>query len=206
MGKIKYKCSLCSKRFSRKWNAQRHNNDIHKDIALIKHSSNVKMDSNRQSKIYPYGLNISKFKTANSKFDSEPINFTPRSLSYPFKSFNNCYQNNSKNPNVLMNDDYDDEKETLLYNNLEKMIIPFEKLAKLFVMMPSLILGSGNIDTVLSNIIITALGKYDPAKFIQNYLSFYSRLYYRNKMILCVSRSLKLDFLPTVEYLKSLLT
>ena len=42
------------------------------------------------------------------------------------------------------------------------------------------------------------------AGFVQNHLSFYSGLYYRNKMILCVSRYLKIDILSTVEYLKRL--
>jgi len=83
------------------------------------------------------------------------------------------------------------------------MITPLEKLLTL---VPNLIQGSGNLDAVLSNIIITALGKHDPAKFVQNYLSFYSRLYYRNKMILYVSRYLNMPAIRTVEYLKSLLT
>jgi hypothetical protein len=176
---------------------------MHKDAASIKYFSNIKLGSNNQSKIYPYGLNISKFKTSNSKLNNNIIKSSTYSSPYPIKSFNNFYQNNSNNPIISINED---EKENLLYNKLKKMIIPFDKLEKLFVMEPSLIQGSGNIDTVLSNIIITALGKYDPAKFVQNHLSFYSGLYYRNKMILCVSRYLKIDILSTVEYLKSLLT
>jgi|tagenome__1003787_1003787.scaffolds.fasta_scaffold20988661_1 hypothetical protein len=204
MNKLKYKCSICSKKFSRKWNAQRHNNTMHKDVASIKYSSIGKLSSNNQSKIYPYGLNISKFKTSKSKLNNNKIKSSTYSSPYPIKSFNNFYQNNSNKYSIKSINE--DEKENLLYNKLEKMIIPFEKLEKLFVMEPSLIQGSGNIDTVLSNIIITALGQHDPAKFVHNHLSFYSGLYYRNKMILCVSRSLRIDILSTVEYLKSLLT
>ena len=116
MGKTKYRCSICSKKFSRRWNAQRHNDAIHKDAALIKHLPNVKPNYNCQFKIPPYGFNISKFKIANRKFDSEPINYftsSCSSLSYPFKSFNNYYQNNSKNSSVSMNED--EQKENLLY-------------------------------------------------------------------------------------------
>jgi hypothetical protein len=204
MNKIKYKCSICSKKFSRKWNAQRHNNNVHKDAASIKYFSNAKLGSNNQSKIYPYGLNISRFKTSNSKLDTNIIKSSAYSSSYPIKSFNNFYQNNSNKHSIISINE--DKKEHLLYNKLEKMIIPFEKLEKLLTLAPSLIQGSGNIDTVLSNIIIAALGKHDPAKFVQDRLSFYSGLYYRNKMILCVSRYLKIPVIPTVEYLKSLLT
>lgn len=36
MGKDEgYICSFCSKKFGRKWNAHRHNNDIHKGLTSI---------------------------------------------------------------------------------------------------------------------------------------------------------------------------
>jgi len=204
MNKLKYKCSICSKKFSRKWNAQRHNNIMHKDVASIKYFSNAKLGSNSQSKIYSYGLNISKIKTSNSKLNNNIIKSSTYYSPYPIKSFNNFYQNNANKSSIISINE--GERENLLYNKLEKMIIPFEKLEKLLTLTPSLIQDSGNIDSVLSNIIINALGKHDPAKFVQNYLSLYSGLYCRNKMILCVSRYLKMPVIPTVEYLKSLLS
>ena len=205
MNKLKYKCSICSKKFSRKWTAQRHNNIMHKDAALIKYFSNAKLGSNNQSKTYSHGLNISKFKTSNSKLNNNIIKSSTYSSLYPIKSFNNFYQNDTNKPSSIISIN-DDKKENILYNNLEKMIILFEKLEKLFTLAPSLIQGSGNLDAVLSKIVINALGKHDPAKFVQNYISFYSRLYYRNKMILYVSRYLNMPVIPTIEYLKNLIT
>jgi hypothetical protein len=175
MNKLIYKCSICSKKFPRKWNAQRHN-DIHNNAALIEYSSNVKTNLDNRSKIYPYNHDKYKVKTFSSKHDNKNTkDFSTFSYSYAFKSFNNYYQNNSNKTDKYTNET---EKEDLLYDKLEKMIIPFEKLEKLLVLAPHLIQGNGNVDTVLSNVIITALGKHDPAKFVQNRLSLYSRLYY----------------------------
>lgn len=201
MTKLKYVCSVCSKSFSRKWNAQRHNDTVHKDTALIRHSSNVRSFNNK-SKIYSHSLVKSKFKTVGSKFNSNPAD-SPASLSScQFKSFNNYYQNDSNK--FIMSVD-EEEKENILYAKLETMIIPFEKLEKLLVMAPYLVQSNGNIDSILSNIIIMALGRHDPVKIIQNYLSLYSRLYYRNKMILYVSHFLKIPVISTIEFMKSLL-
>jgi hypothetical protein len=105
---------------------------MHKDATLIKYFSNIKLGSNNQSKIYPYGLNISKFKTSNSKLDNNIIKSSTYSSPYPIKSFNNFYQNNSNKHSIISINE--DKKEHLLYNKLEKMIIPFEKLEQLLAL------------------------------------------------------------------------
>jgi len=72
---------------------------MHKDAASIKYFSNIKLGSNNQSKIYPHGLNISKFKTSNSKLNNNIIKSSTNSSPCPIKSFNNFYQNKT---NILL--------------------------------------------------------------------------------------------------------
>ena len=131
MTKLIYRCPLCLKKFTRKWNAQRHNNDIHKDMALIEYSSNVKMGLDNRSKVYSYNLDKYKVKTSGSKDNnSNTTNFSSFSYSYPYKSFNNYYQNKS----IKYFEPIDEnEKEDSFYNKLEKIAIPFENFEKLLV-------------------------------------------------------------------------
>ncbi len=56
------------------------------------------------------------------------------------------------------------------------MSVSFEKLEKLFVEAPYLIMPYKSIEGVLSNIIITALGKPDPVIYMQNKLALYTIL------------------------------
>ncbi len=94
---------------------------MHKDAALIKYFSNIKLGSNNQSKTYSHGLNISKFKTSNSKLNNNIIKSSTNSSPCPIKSFNNFYQNDTNKPTSIISIN-DEKKENLLYNKLEKMI------------------------------------------------------------------------------------
>ncbi|MER5175067.1 MAG: hypothetical protein ABJB76_12770 [Candidatus Nitrosocosmicus sp.] len=195
MNKSKYKCLTCSKKFSRKYNAQRYNDTVHKDSAFISYPLNRMITPNKQSKIKHPGSTISKFKEFGHNLENNMY-----SPSYStFKLFNNLHQKKSSKSVILMNED---EKENLLYNKLEKIITPFEKLEKLFVEAPYLIHPYKNIDAILSTIIIEALKKPDPDKVVHNYLAHYNKLYFRNKMILYVARSRVMNAFYAIEYLK----
>jgi hypothetical protein len=198
-----YLCSFCSKKFSRKWNANRHNNDIHKGLSSIDYRSKKVINAlNKPSSKITRGYSVNpKFKQFDNNFENN-IYSSSRSPP-PFRSFNNNYLKEKSNKSIYyMNEQ---EKEDFLYRNLEKMSVSFEKLEKLFVEAPYLIMPYNNIHEILSNIIITALGKPDPVTHIQNKLALYTRLYCRNKLISFVAKSECMDSLAAIEYLKNIL-
>jgi hypothetical protein len=138
-------------------------------VALIEYSSNLKMSLGIRSKVYPYNLDKFKLKTTRTEYNNSNINdFSRFSRHYPFKSFDNYYSNNSKKSFKLMDEN---EKEDLLYDKLEKIALSFDKLEKLFVLSSHLIYGKEDIETILSKVIIDAIVKRDPAKFVQNQLT-----------------------------------
>ncbi len=80
MGKTSYKCSSCKKNFSRKSNAERHNIDIHNEMADIYNSENELISNrraittkNNESKQLSKGFNISalKAKYSNPSVDED---------------------------------------------------------------------------------------------------------------------------------------
>ena len=57
-----YLCSICLKKYTRKWNAQRHNNDIHKGLAIIDYQlQNGNLTFNKQTNIPLNYSDTSKF-------------------------------------------------------------------------------------------------------------------------------------------------
>jgi hypothetical protein len=121
---------------------------------------------------------------------------------YSFKSFNNGGSPLKKFNRPVMPMD-EGEKEDLLYNTLEKMAIPFEKLEKLFFEKPYLLKSCEDVEKKLSFIIITALESPDPVKVIQDNLDHYNRQYHGNKMIAYVAKTGKISTFDATEYLKS---
>lgn len=74
MGKAIYKCSICKKTFSRKSNAERHNIDIHNEMAVIYNKENELVSDNRtittkntEAVTLSRGFNINAFKTSYLK-------------------------------------------------------------------------------------------------------------------------------------------
>jgi hypothetical protein len=158
MGKsAEYTCSFCSKKFSRKWNATRHNNDIHKGLASIDYrlKKGLIALNKPSSKIAPDYSIIPKFEQFDLYFENNiyASPSLPPPSSYPFRSFNNHHLKKKTNKSIFyMNEQ---EKDDLLYRNLEQMSVSFEKLEKLFVEAPYLIMPYKSIEEFLSNMIIT---------------------------------------------------
>jgi hypothetical protein len=191
-----YLCSICLKKYTRKWNAQRHNNDIHKGLAIIDYQlQNGNLTFNKQTNTL---LNYS----ATFKFNEKQNIFKNNNDISTFKPFNKIYQNKSRTSILFMNEK---EKENYLYYILEQMSVPFEKLEKLLIEKPSLIAPNIVIESFLSTMIIKALGMPDPVKTVHDNLAYYTRLHRRNKMISSVVTSEMMDVLSPIEYLKGIL-
>jgi hypothetical protein len=191
-----YLCSICFKKFPRKWNAQRHNNDIHKGLAIIDYQfQNGNLTFNKQTNIL---LNYS----ATAKFNEHYNLFKNNNGISTFKPFNKIYQNKSRTPILFTNEQ---EKENYLFYILEQMSVPFEKLEKLLIKDPSLITHYIDIESFLSAMIIKALGMPDPVKTIYDNLAYYTRIHRRNKMISYTHPPETMDVLSPIEYLKGIL-
>ena len=199
-----YICSFCSKKFSRKWNAERHNNDIHTGLASINYRLNKRINALNKpsSKTTRDYTTITKFKQFDHNYENKKYPYSASLSSYN-SYFNNHFKKKSNKSIYYMNEQ---EKEDYLNWKLEQMSVPFEKLEKLFVEAPYLIMPYNNIQEILSTMIITALGKPDPVIYIQNKLALYTRLYCRNKLISYVAKSEDMDSLAAIEYLKNLLS
>ncbi len=121
---------------------------------------------------------------------------------FSFKSFRNSGSPlNKLNRSVIHMDE--GEKEDLLYNTLEKMAIPFEKLEKLFFEKLYLLTPCDDVGKKISAIILAALESPDPVKVIRDNLTRYSRQYHGNKMIAYVATSGKINTFDATEYLKN---
>ncbi|TVP41184.1 hypothetical protein [Candidatus Nitrosocosmicus arcticus] len=71
-----YYCSMCKRKFRRKWNAFRHNLTVHSDLAKIAlyptNSSTLSLSPNRSKDVNKvYGINFHKFKHWESKYGSQ---------------------------------------------------------------------------------------------------------------------------------------
>ncbi len=196
----KFVCGICSKSFSRRWNAQRHNDSLHYGMSCIDtkyiadNKENVFTNFNTH---YPStkatessGFGISKHKPQTNTFRKHLFN--------PLDPFRKKPNNSFK----FMNED---EKEQILYNTLEKMASPLEKLEKLLKEKTHVNVPYHEIDRILSNQILMALQMPNPVKVLQDLYTYYNRLYYSNKMILLVANSHNIDALTATEMMKTIL-
>ncbi len=169
-------------------------------LAMIDYQlQNRKHTFNKNSKIPLHYSSMSKLDKKYYIFENNNNNNrTPSS-----KPFNKYYQKISKKSILFMNEE---EKENYLYYILEQMSVPFEKLEKLLFEEPDLIAPSKDIRAILSTIIIRALERPDPVMVIHDNLAYFTRLHCRNKLITYVSKSECMDSLPTIEYLKGILS
>ncbi len=83
------------------------------------------------------------------------------------------------------------------------MIVPFEKLEKLFYEKMYRNEPPEKIDKILTNVIILASGSSNPAKVVQDYLTSFTRSHWTTKIISCVARSMGVDTVTAFAFLKS---
>ncbi len=198
MNKPSYGCSKCSKTFRRRWNAQRHIDAIHMGLSNI----DVKYKSGKTINALEnqLGFNAS-FASATKSMEFKNLH-QKNANDFSFKSFRNSGSPLKKlNRSVIPMDE--GEKEDLLYNTLEKMAIPFEKLEKLFFEKSHFLPPCDDAEKKLSAIILAALESPNPVKVVQDKLTHYSRQYHGNKMIAYVAKNGKIGTFTATEYLKS---
>jgi hypothetical protein len=198
MNKPPYVCSTCSRAFTRSWNAQRHIDSIHKGLSNIniKYKSGKTIDALKNqpgfNPSFGPASNSKGLKYLNQKYANDSA----------FRSYNNGGSPLKKWNRPVMPMD-EGQKEDLLYNTLEKMGVPFEKLEKLFFEKPYLLQPSEDVEKKLSFVIITALENPNPVKVIQDNLDHYNRQYHGNKMISYVAKNGRCSTFTATEYLKS---
>lgn len=200
MNKPTYGCSNCPRAFRRRWNAQRHNDTVHRglsNIIIINHEQQNKVNTlKNQSGYHPSfaaSTQFQKFKYARGNNANDP----------PFKPFNDGSPLKKSNKAVRYMD-YE-EKEDFFYNTLEKMAIPVEKLEKLFfekIYPPE---AHEDAQNMISGIVNASLADPDPTGYIQDKHTYHNRQYYAAKVIRYVAKYYRVDTFTATEYLRIIL-
>ncbi len=165
---------------------------------IVKHKSGNRVNAlENQPGFNPSFAVASKFKDSKYLHQKNANDFS-------FRSFSNGGSPIKKLKRSVMPMD-DGEKEDLLYNTLEKMAIPFEKLEKLFFEKLYLYPQYKDAETKIFNMIIDALGKPDPAKAMEEYFIYHNKQYYSAKMIAYVAKYYDADTFTATELLKNVL-
>ncbi len=142
MNKPTYGCSKCSRAFRRRWNAQRHIDTIHKGLSHI----DIKYKSGNRVNALKNRPGFIPSLAAVSKFMDLKYSHQKNANDFSFRSFNKGgSQLRKMNRSVMPMDE--GQKVDLLYETLEKMAIPFEKLEKLFFEKLCLYPQYGNSET-----------------------------------------------------------
>jgi len=166
MPKKTYGCTDCNKTFSRKYNAERHNETIHNQMAKIYNKetgwklNNKKTNINSQVQQDSLLLTPSNTTTTTSDIENENnINAISNPMSEPVKDFD------------LL------DSLTSVYN-IKEIKGTFKILSKMLPFMDemdSLLLtfNPKNRINILSNIIITSLTSPNPVRALKDYINFY---------------------------------
>ncbi len=197
MNKHSYVCSKCKRSFRRRWNAQRHNDTIHKGLSNIclKHrpGNSANALKNKTDRYHP------SFAATPKSWKYGQIHRT-NAKDFSYKPFNSLFLKKSNKSVETMDEG---EKEDFLNNTLEKMAIPIERLEKLFL--EKLCIPPKKVENILSHIITVALGMPDPIRFIQDKFTYYNRQYCSAKIINHVAKFCNGDYFAANEYLKNVL-
>lgn len=186
--------------FRRRWNAQRHNNDIHKGLSNInikyKSGNSANAPINSPGRYHPSFASPSKpwIHGQMRQYNAKNFSFTP------FKSGSSW-----KKPNKPVVAIDECEKEDFVDATSEKMAIHVEKLEKLFFEKLYPHEPREKTKKMLCNIVTAALAMPDPIRYIQDKFTYYNRQYYSTKMINYVATSYGIDTFKATEYLKSVL-
>jgi len=201
MNKPSYGCSNCPRAFRRRWNAQRHNDTIHRglsNIIIINHEPQNKVNTLKNQSGYHPSFAASpqsqKFRYARGNNANDPL----------FKPFNDGSPLKKSNKAVRYMD-YE-EKEDFFYNTLEKMAIPVEKLEKLFFEKIYPQDPRENTQNMISLIVNASLADPDPIGYIQDKLTYYTRQYYAAKVITYMAKYYRFDTFTATAYLRNMLS
>lgn len=200
MNKPSYVCSKCSKDFRRRWNAQRHNDTVHKGLSNInikyKSRDNVNALKNNPGRYTPFFAAASKF----CKYGQTRQNNAKDSPFTPFKIGSHLKKPNESAPTID-----EGEREEFVNITTEKIAIQVEKLEKLFSgkMYPHA--PAENTTKRICNIVAAALAMPDPIRYAQDMFTYYNRQYHSAKMIFYVAASYGIDTFEATVHLKNVL-
>jgi hypothetical protein len=161
-----YGCSVCNKSFSRKWNAERHSERMHDDLATINNRKNKTVSS-----LQPKSKNDSFFKNRFKHFQSSPSTVKGDVFDEFFSK------------NIELESASDDLKTIRVFARLEK---PFEELEKLL----SHFEENFKAD-VLTHILTSSLNSLRPVKSMEEAVKMYQSEKVMQKMAYYFSKSRK---------------
>jgi len=187
MAKKTYFCTGCNKTFSRKYNAERHNETIHNQLAKIYNKETGWESSNKK-------IN-NAYQAHQDSFLSQPS----RSLSSntTITSSNREHQNNSiniSNPMIEPLEDFDIlDSLTSIYNKNE-IKGTFKILGKMLPLIDELdsllsTFNSKNRIDILSNVIMSSLTSPNPVSALKDYINFFCIVIGIEKASIFVSQS-----------------
>jgi hypothetical protein len=179
-----YFCTLCKLTFSRKFNAERHNNKIHDGIAVIfNKETGWKSDKRKLDQVSSPAATTaatSSFVTSESIKDSmnEFLN----------KNYNNLSDLYMKNQKLEVNNDIDNENEQMVLKIIGKLS-PF--IDKFDFLLLSGSVGVEERNQILAELIISSLASSDPFAFIKEHIDFFHSLIAMRRAILLISHYYK---------------
>jgi hypothetical protein len=191
-----YSCTLCKLTFSRKFNAERHNNKIHEGLAVIfNKETGWKSDKRKLDQVSSPAATstTSSFVTSESIKDSmnEFLN----------KNYNNLSDLYMKNQKLEVNNDIDNENEQMVLKIIGKLSPFIDKLDSLLL---SGSVGVEERNQILAELIISSLASSDPFAFIKEQIDFFQSLIAMRRAILLISHYYKFKPVKAKETLKAL--
>lgn len=170
MGKAIYRCTNCKKTFGRKYNAERHNRDMHNELAVIYAKENGWVSNKRKT-----GIIIPEPTTENT-----PTSATATDSKIAYNN-NTIAEKRSQNPNFNLKDfvnknDGSSDTNTGENTDVDKFFKFLEKLTILVDELDTLLRSyKTNMERtkILADTITLSLISPDPFKFIKDTISFH---------------------------------
>ena len=202
MAKKSYTCTNCKQTFTRKFNAERHNNNVHNGIAAIFNKETEDKISDKRN-IASRSFNIPAkpetkkgFLPLKSDKDHKNSAFSPN-------------HNNSKNLYKKRLEQEEEEADNEKDDENEQMVLKIiGKLSPYIDIFDSLLLSSGKgvqeRNQILAELIISSLSSSDPFAFIKEQIEFYRSLIAMRRAISLTSQYYNIQPAKAKETLKAL--
>lgn len=201
MNKALYVCSKCKKSFRRRWNAQRHNDTVHKGLAHIYTRDKSGISREDASKNKPNHHHPSSAGVLNSwKYGQMHKHGSKHS---PFATFSSGSPRKKQNETVRTLDE--GEIQDFVDMMSERMAICFEKLEKLFFGRLYPYAPYEKTRKALCEIHSAALVMPDPIRYMQEKFTYYNRQYCSANMTRYVVESCGIDTNSAAERLKNVI-